>query len=236
MESDEVKARSSSGRCRLIAACLPVLGGSGRPGREDRRPRRWTAEKARAWAGGPAVDARLQLHPPDGRQHPGDVAGGDLRPGRHRPGARLGRGPRLQRGPGLPPLSPVAAGPGRLPAAPRAVPGDRRQAPYRDDVRPLRRLLESQVRASGRSRRRGRASTTRAGSSAPGPDLLEDPGALGRPRGLYARCHRLLPRRPPRPGLGPLQRAGEFGLRIEVAAPPQERSSPGPGRPRRPSR
>ncbi|MCK7531937.1 MAG: hypothetical protein MZV63_13410 [Marinilabiliales bacterium] len=45
--------------------------------------------------------------------------------------------------------------------------GDRRPASHRDHVRPLRRLLEQRSSPSARSRRRGRASTTRAGSSAP---------------------------------------------------------------------
>ena len=173
----------------------------------------------------------MQLHPADGDQHARDVAGGDLRSPHHRPGARLGRGPRLQLRPGLPPLPSLAAGRRRVPAPARTLPRDRRSSPHRDDVRSLRRLLEPQVRpgptagaASGRPQL--------GLDPMPGPRASRKSGALGYPRGLYEGCRRVLPGGPAGPGLGPLQRTGKFRLRIAIAAPGPERLRLGPrGRP-----
>ena len=217
-------------RLLSLAARALFAGDAFRPAERRRRaPAAGRPRRPRAWADAPALDARLQLHPAHGHQHARDVAGGDLRSGHHRPGARLGRGPRLQCRPRLPALPPLGAGRRRLPAAPRAVPGDRRPPPHRDDVRPLRRLLEPQVRARpAAGAAAGRPQLGLGPVPRPGPP--RKPRPLGRPRGLRQGRHRLLPRRPPRPGLGPLQRARQLGLRIEVAAPGPERLRLGPRR------
>ncbi len=221
------------GRIRMgFLALLFLLAAAGGPGcrgqagrKSLRRP--LDGREGRRLGREPAVDARLQLHPADRDQHARDVAGGHVRSGRHRPGARLGRGPGLQRGPGLHALPALGPGPRRVPAAPRPVPRDRRPAPHRDHVRPLRRLLEPEIRPrpaagapSGRPQL-GLGPVPRSGAA-------PEPGALGRPRGLHPGRHRLLSRRPPCPGLGPLQRAREFGLLLEVAAASPERLRLGP--------
>ena len=214
---------SAFSRRRGRLRCSP---GRGQPGRENlRRP--LDGREGQRLGREPAVDARLQLHPADRGQHAGDVAGGDLRSGDHRPGARLGRGPGLQRRPGLHPLSPLGAGPGRVPEAPRPVPRDRRPASHRDHVRALRRLLEQDLRprpAAGPPPGRPQLGLGPVPRSGP----AREPRPLGRPRRLHQGRHRLLPRRPPRPGLGPLQRAREFGLLLEVAAASPERLRLGP--------
>ncbi|MCK7478347.1 MAG: hypothetical protein M0C28_13800 [Candidatus Moduliflexus flocculans] len=140
---------------------------------------RWTAEKANAWAGGQPWTLGCNYIPRTAINTLEMWQAETFDPLIIDQELGWAEDARLQLGPGLPPLPPLAAGRGRLPAPARAVPRDRRPPSHRDDVRPLRRLLEPQVRPQGRSRRRARASTTRAGSNVRAPGLLESPGRWG---------------------------------------------------------
>ena len=89
------------------------------------------------------------------------------------------------------------------------VPGDRRPAPDRRDVRAVRRRLGPVPRSSASSAPRSRACTTRAGSRAPAPEVLADPARHDALKGYVTGVVGRFKRRPPGPRLGPVQRAGQ---------------------------
>ncbi len=181
---------------------------------------------------GPAVDARLQLYPQDGHQHPGDVAGSDLRSGPHRPGARLGRGPRLQRRPGLPPL----------PSLWEQDPGG--------FLRRLGRFLEIADRhhigtmfvlfddcwnpkfALGPQPAPRPGVHNSGWVQCPGPDLLEAPAAGGSSRSYTRGVVGLLPRATGASWPGTSTTSRGIPTTARSRCPSSRRSSTGPGRPR----
>ena len=112
---------------------------------------------------GAALARGQQLHPGDRDQRARDVAGGDVRSGHDRQGARAGRGPRDDDDARVPARPALAAGCGRLSRAHRSVPRRLRRgtASSRSWCCSIRAGIR--IRGSVRSGRRRPASTTPAG-------------------------------------------------------------------------
>ena len=135
----------------------------------------WPAEKANAWAGA-TLAGRLQLHA-RARRSTSSRCGRPTRSTSPTIDRELGWAEvaGVQQRPGLPPPPPLGAGPRRLPRSGWTVPGRRRPAQDRRDVRPVRQRLGPVPPSPASSARRGRACTTPAGCKAPAPVILKNP-------------------------------------------------------------
>ena len=223
------------GRIRVVVLSLLVLVAPSIAGQDAKdSSQRWTAEKARAWAAAEPWALGCNYIPRTAVNTLEMWQASTFDRGDHRRGARLGRGPRLRRRPGLPPLSSLGAGSRRLPETPangiwRSPTGI---TSGRCSCSSTTAGIPSST--SGPSRRPGRASTIRAGSNVPartsskaravgGSSSPTRAASSGSSAAIAASS----------PGTSTTSRATRTTDRSRC--PFSKRSSLGPDRPRRPS-
>ena len=162
---------------------------------------------------------RLQLPAEQRREQHRDVAGGELRPRRHRARTAVGGRARLQLGARVP----AVHGLGGRPGGPEGAPGDFSEAGRRgghlDDADSVRRLPLRRPRplpgAPGRAQAGGAQQPLDAEPRLRGG---RRPGALAAARSLRHRLGGGVRQRPAGAAVGPVQRAGRGSSRGEPAA------------------